>query len=195
MDATIELLRQHLLGASAWITRSDVDELLPHFQLRSYGRGESLGRQGEATRLLTFVTEGLVRTYHISATGEEHTLAFADAGRWASDLDSYLHQNPSALTLEAVTETSALVLPYARYRELQTRPEFGRLMLYLLQSSLGYMQRRLIDHHLSRTAEDLYWDFIEECPGLQQQITNKQIASYLGVSGECVSRIRRRDKH
>lgn len=166
--------------------------LQPFFRSRHVAKGDTLSRQGEVARTLFFVNEGLLRIYHLDSKGVEHTIAFVGAGQWTGDLSSFFHQLPASLWVEALSETEVLELPYAVYaQELRKTPELQALATALLRESQAYMQRRLIDQ-LSKTAEELYWRFVDECPEISQLLTAKQIASFLSVSNECVSRIRRR---
>lgn len=180
------------LALLAGLSPEEQATLLPLFRARTFAKGDSLGRQGEVARTLFFVTSGLLRLYHLDSQGAEHTIAFVSGGRWTGDLASYFHQLPASLWVEALTETEVLELPYAVYaKELRQLASLQTLVTALLRESQAYMQRRLIDQ-LSRTAEELYWRFLDECPEISAVLTAKQIASFLGVSNECISRIRRR---
>lgn len=180
------------LALLAGLSPDEQASLLPLFRSRSFAKGDALGRQGEVARTIYFVSSGILRLYHLDGQGTEHTIAFVGAGSWTGDLASFFHQLPASLWVEALTETEVLELPYGVYaRERQSLRPLQALMTAVLRESQAYMQRRLIDQ-LSQTAEELYWRFVDECPELSAVLTAKQIASFLGVSNECISRIRRR---
>lgn len=188
-------MHEHFSQSLSLLARLSSEEqasVTPLFRSRTFAKGDALGRQGEVARSLFFVTSGLLRLYHLDGQGTEHTIAFIGAGQWTGDLDSFFHQFPASLWLEALAETEVLELPYPVYaQEVKRLPALAVLTTALLRESQGYMQRRLIDQ-LSRTAEELYWRFLDSCPEISQHLTAGQIASFLGVSNECISRIRRR---
>lgn len=162
------------------------DALLQRLQL---GAGAYLLRQGEVARRIYYVRRGVARLFHTDAKGREHTLSFVGAGAWIADYDSYLRQVPSLLAIELLSDAELDSLPWAVYQREYSFIE--PILSRILRRAYGDLQQRLI-LQMSTTAEALYWTFVEECPDLTEVLTAKQIASYLGVSNECVSRIRRR---
>lgn len=159
-------------------------------QPRKVKRKEFLLHEGEICVVSTFVLEGCLRGYTVDANGWEHVLSFAPKGWWIADMYSLLSQKPGHLTIEALEETEILTLSKRDQEQLyQDIPAFERFFRILVENSLVASQQRLIDN-LSLTAEERYLKFCEVYPTLINQLPQKQIASYIGVTPEFFSRMR-----
>lgn len=149
-------------------------------------------REHEVCKFEGFVTKGLFRVYHIDKSGGEQILYFAIENWWVTDIDSFTNGTPSQLFIEALEDSEVLLIS-KKDKEFayQHIPEIEKLFRVMTQKTHVALQRRMIDN-LSKTADQRYLDFIEKYPQIHQRLSNLQIAAYLGISHEFLSKIRRK---
>ena len=117
---------------------------------------------------------------------------FAIEDWWVADVDSFTNSKPSQLNIQALENSEVLLISKQNKEKLyQEIPEIEKLFRIMSQKNLVALQRRMIDN-LSKTADQRYLDFLAKYPKITQRLTNIQIAAYLGVSPEFVSKIRRK---
>jgi CRP-like cAMP-binding protein len=149
-------------------------------------------RQGEVCRYETFILEGCLRVYAIDEQGTEHTLQFGIEDWWVGDLYSFLAGAPSSYMISAIEDTRVLQISRRNLEQLYERvPKFERFFRVIIQNAFIAQQRR-INENLSLTGEERYLRFLAKYPRLEQRVSQKQIASYLGITPEFLSMIRRR---
>jgi len=150
-----------------------------------------LHQQGDVCKYLAFVEKGLLRSYTVDDKGVDHIVQFAPEGWWIADIYSHLTGEISEYNIDAVEETEMLLLTRTGYEQLlEQAPVFERYFRLLMQNSLIAYQRR-ISCTLSRTAEEVYTEFLRAYPDIAQRVPQHNIASYLGITPESLSRIRR----
>ena len=149
-------------------------------------------REGDICKFEAFVTKGLFRVYHIDQSGFEQVLYFAMEDWWITDMDSFTNQKPSRLFIEALEDSEALLIS-KKDKEFayENIPAIEKLFRVMTQKTHIALQRRMIDN-LSKTADQRYIDFIEKYPRLTVRLSNIQIAAYLGISHEFLSKIRKK---
>ncbi len=148
-------------------------------------------QEGNVCKYFAFVEKGILRSYTIDNKGTEHILQFAFEGWWMADLYSILTNEPSMYNMEALEDSNILVISKPSWDLLLERiPKFERYFRILLQNNLIATQRRLMSS-LSESAETKYLKFIETYPGCLQRVPQHMIASYLGITRETLSRIRK----
>jgi len=161
------------------------------FTPASLRKKQYLLRQGDICRHLAFVEQGLLRSYAIGEKGVEHIVQFAPEGWWISDIYSYLTEEPSEYHIDALEDAQLLLLSKTAYEQLFVQaPVFERYFRILTQNSLIAYQRR-VSSTLSRSAEAVYTEFLEVYPEIARRVPQHNIASYLGITPESLSRIRR----
>lgn len=149
-------------------------------------------REGDTCRFEAFVTKGLFRVYHIDQNGFEQVLYFAMEDWWITDIDSFTNQTPSQLFIEALEDSEVLLISKPdKDFAYQNIPAIERLYRIMTQKTHVALQRRMIDN-LSKTADQRYVDFTMKYPALVQRLSNIQIAAYLGISHEFLSKIRKK---
>ncbi len=148
--------------------------------------------EGEICQHEGYIEQGCVRVYYLNENGFEVTLSFAVEDWWVSDIASFQDQKPSRLYIETLEDTKLYVLtPRTKEELLQRIPKFERVFRLLVQRNLSSLQNRLINT-ISKTATERYLEFIRLYPSIPLRVAQYYIASYLGVSPEFVSVIRRR---
>lgn len=148
-------------------------------------------QEGEVCKHLAFVNDGCLREYTVDHKGEEHILQFAIRDWWISDLTSYLSGAQSTHAIDALQDSEVLLLEKeARDAMLVAVPVMERYFRLLLETNYIATHRR-INQSLSASAEERYLAFIKTYPRLVEQVPQNQIASYLGITPQSLSRIRK----
>lgn len=157
---------------------------------RSFRKKQFLLKEGEICDFEAFILKGCIRTYYLDKEGVETILVFAVEEWWVSDIISFSERVPSNLFIETVEESELLTIDYAgKMRLFQQIPAFEHLFRILLQRSLGVLQQRFYAS-VSQTAEERYRQFLEKYPQVARRVPQHQIARYIGVSPEFLSKIR-----
>lgn len=174
------------------LSEEELAEFYGLFQKKTIKKRQFLLQEGEICKFEGFVIKGLFKTYHIDSEGIEQILNFATENWWITDIDSFTHEKPSQLNIEALEDSEILIISKNdKEFAYQNLPKIEKLFRVMTQKTHVALQRRMIDN-LSKTADKRYTDFIEKYPQLYQRLTNVQIAAYLGISHEFVSRIRKK---
>lgn len=163
------------------------------FTPRVYRKRQFILQEGDPCRHLNFVVKGCLRLYKVDDKGNIHILQFASENGWISDLGSFHEHRPSELSIDAIEDTLVLQIKYEQLVGLYTEePKFNRIFRVLIENSFVLLQKRLLSF-ISSSAEDRYEAFLQAYPQLSQRLSQKQIASYLGITPEFLSRLRKRN--
>jgi len=174
-------------------SEADIAKFCNLFTSKSIKKKEFLLREGEICKFEAFVTKGLFKIYHIDIKGAEQILYFGMEDWWLTDIDSFTNQAPSRLFIEAIEDSEVLLISKTdKDFAYENYPWVEKLFRIMTQKTHTTLQRRMIDN-LSKTADQRYLDFIEKYPSLNQRLTNLQIAAYLGISHEFLSKKEDRD--
>ena len=162
------------------------------FKERRVKRRQFILQEGAVSKLNTFVVEGCFKMYMVDANGKEHNLQFAIENWWIGDIGSFHTEQPSKLYIEAIENSVILQINKEDHLKLFVEyPKFNRIFRVMTENALVSAQRRILQN-ISSTAEERYLDFMERYPHFFNRISNVQIASYLGVTPEFLSTIRKR---
>jgi CRP-like cAMP-binding protein len=180
------------VGKHISITEEEKEIFLSTLEARAL-KGKTLYlKAGMVCMHSAFVVRGAVKSYTVDEVGKEHILSFATQDWWISDLYSLISGKPAILNIEAITDSNVLILSRENQQMLFERvPKFERFFRILLENSLVASQQRLIDNMTSR-AEDRYLQFIKKYPSIPSCVPQHNIASYLGITPEFLSKIRSR---
>ncbi len=147
-------------------------------------------REGQVCKEINFVHSGILRAFYLDPSGKESTIMFAITDWWITDMYCFVNQQPAMLNIEAVEDSSIFQLVKSDLDKLFIRvPKFERFFRVLMQNAYIREQLRIIQN-LSLSAEERYQNFLNKYPQVAAQITQKQIASYLGITPEFLSMIR-----
>jgi CRP-like cAMP-binding protein len=148
-------------------------------------------QEGDVCRYQAFVEKGALRSYRIDEKGTEHILQFALEGWWVTDLSSHLTGDASCFSIQALEDSELLLLSRPSWDSLMQRiPSFEHYFRIIIQNHLIATQKRVMQSH-TETAEEMYLKFVQTYPEHIQRIPQHMIASYLGVSRETLSRLRK----
>lgn len=146
-------------------------------------------QEGEVQTHLAYVTAGCLRSYSIDNNGFEHILQFAPPGWWIGDMCSLIRRDPGTLYIDAVDDSELILLAKPDLDELFISvPALERFFRIIAENALVACQHRLIDH-LSLPALERYAHFCKLYPSLIQCLPQKQVAAYIGVTPEFLSKM------
>ncbi len=161
------------------------------FTYKKLRKKQYLLQEGDVCKYTAFVNKGLLRSYQVDDNGAEHIVQFAPEDWWIADIYSFLTGEPSGCYIDAMEDSELLLITKAAQDEMVAQiPKMERYLRLLMQSHLIALQRRVISS-LNFTAEDKYLQLLTVSPGIVQRVPQHQIASYLGITPETLSRIRR----
>ncbi len=162
------------------------------FKGRRIKRRQFILQEGDVCKYNTFVVEGCFRMYTVDEKGKEHNLQFAIENWWIGDIGSFHSEEPSKLYIEALENAIILQIKKADQIKLFVDyPKFNHIFRVFTENALVSAQRRILQN-ISSTAEERYLDFLNRYPYFFNRISNVQIASYLGVTPEFLSTIRKK---
>lgn len=171
----------------------EIDLFISLLDSVSVSKKEYLLRQGDICSYDYFINSGCVKVCYIDERGLENIVKFAIEDWWVVDLDSFLNRTPSFYYIQAVENTVAYRLSKSNYDLLHQRiPAFEKFSKTRWQHSFIAIQQR-VGQNLSLTAEERYQQFKVKYPNLELRIPQKLIASYLGITPEFLSVLRRRN--
>ena len=174
------------------LTPDEVDFFVSLLQSRSLQTDEFLLREGEICRYETFVTRGCLKTYYQDKNGVEHIMDFSIEEWWADDLYSFFTQTASQSNIKALEKTEVLQISKNDLEILyQKIPKFERFFRVLFQNAY-ITQRARINLTLSSSAEERYLLFLKRKPYAEKRFSQKDIASYLGITPQFLSSLKKK---
>jgi CRP-like cAMP-binding protein len=173
------------------LNEKEIIELSARVVEKKVKRRQFILQEGDVCKTYTFVVGGCFRMYKVDTQGKEHNLQFAIENQWIEDLGSFHSEKPSQLYIEAMEQSTVLQIDKPDLLYLYTNySKFDRNFRVLIEDQYINLQKRIL-HSISSTAEERYLDFLTNFPDLFNRISNIQIASYLGVTPEFLSKIRK----
>ena len=174
------------------LTGDEKEFFLSLLEPRTFRRKTLYLEAGMVCRHSAFVLDGAVKSYTVDAAGREHILSFATKEWWISDLYSLISRKPALLNIQAIADSEVLMLSRENQLLLFGKvPKFERFFRILVENSLVASQQRLIDN-MSSSAGERYLRFIKKYPSIPSCVPQHNIASYLGITPEFLSKIRAR---
>jgi len=184
------LLRAHI-EKRVPLTDEEFETSSKFFIAKKLRKNQFLLNEGEVCTHIGFVNSGCLREYTIDNKGTEHIVQFATEDWWVSDLNSYLSGKPSEFNVDALQDSEVLLLEKsARDEPLNKCPKMERFFRLLIEANHVATHQRIADS-LSSSAEERYLKFIKTYPKLFEIVPQNQIASYLGITPQSLSRIRK----
>jgi len=175
------------------LSEEEVATLKTVFKERNIKRRQFILQEGDVCKLNTFVVEGCFRMYLVDKNAKEHNLQFAVENWWIGDIGSFHSCEPSRLYIEALENSTILQIKKEDQLKLFVEhPIFNRIFRVFTENALVSCQQRILQN-ISSTAEERYLDFVKRYPFFFNRISNVQIASFLGVTPEFLSTIRKKN--
>ncbi len=188
--SSFEILQAYLM-ARATFSAEDLAFMRTVFIPRRLAAGEFLQRGGQVARHAAFVAHGCLRSFVIDAKGKEHIVQFAPEEWWLADAISLNTGTPSQYFFAAIEDSDLLLIDSQGQQKIVDRiPGYSAAMRAGLQKHAAVKDLRIVKA-LSASAGERYLDFMRTFPTIAQRVPQWMVASYLGVSPETVSRIRK----
>lgn len=158
---------------------------------RQVKRRQMILQEGFTCKHYTFVVQGCFKMYGLDGKGAEHNIQFAAENDWVADIGSFHSGKPSGFFIEAIEPSDIIQIEqqdlYFLYLNI---PKLDRIFKVIIENKFVELQNRVLQN-ISSTAKQRYLYFLEQYPHLSNRLPNTQIASYLGITPEFLSKIRK----
>jgi len=160
------------------------------FHSRLFRKRQYVLQEGDVCTQFNFVVRGCLRSYKIDEKGNTHILQFAAENNWINDLGSFHGLKPSLLNIDAIEDTVVLQISHDSLIDIYKHgPKFNLIFRVLVENAYIRLQERILQN-ISSSAEERYQSFIELYPHLINRLSQVQIAAFLGVTPEFLSKLR-----
>lgn len=177
------------------LTKEEQQTIKTFFSPKKLRKKQYLLQEGNVCKYMAFVEKGLLRSYNVDDKGYEHMIQFAWEGWWIADTYSFLSGEPAAYNIDAIEDAELLLISLPHFEEMTVKvPKMERYFRILFQNNIISKERRLLSS-ITYSAEEKYLRLSETNSELVQRIPQNLIASYLGITPETLSRIRRNLLH
>jgi CRP-like cAMP-binding protein len=189
--STFERLRLYLAQKAA-LTPEEIGFVRELFAARRLSKGELLQRTSEPARYSVFVARGCLRSYVIDQRGREHIIQFAPEDWWLSDPISLTTGGPATFFVDALEDSDVLLIDRPSHQRILERiPGYAAAFRTGLERHAAAKDLRIVTS-LSASAEQRYLDFAARYPSIVRRVPQRMLASYLGISPETLSRLRKK---
>jgi CRP-like cAMP-binding protein len=157
----------------------------------SVKKGTILLNEGDNVKEQYYILKGCLRSFHIDSHGKEHTVQFGIKDWWISDYTAFFTSSKAIMTIEAIQDATLYKINEEDKEYLYSKiPKIEHFFRIKLEKAFASFQKRILAN-LSQTAKERYLSFIKSYPNIEKNIKNYHIASYLGITTESLSRIRK----
>jgi len=176
----------------AQVSNDEFDEIKKFFDTKGVAKKENLLAEGQICRHHYFVLEGLLRKFYINEKGIEQTTEFAIETWWMTDNIAYEHKLPSEFYIQAVEKSQILSITQDNQEKLvQAFPVMERYFRFVYQRAYAAAQMR-VKYLYSLSKEEFYFQSVERYPEFAQRVPQYLLASFLGLTPEYLSEIRKK---
>lgn len=184
-DLILSNIAKHIL-----LSTDEIAYFISIIRQQQVSKKEFILREGQICKNISFVHSGTLRAYYADREGKESTIMFATEDWWITDMFCFINQQPAMLNIAAVENSCIFQLQKTDLDNLYIKvPKFERFFRIMMQNAYIREQLRVIQN-LTLTAEERYNNFLAKYPRVVKNVTQKQIASYLGITPEFLSTIR-----
>jgi len=176
------------------ITLTETDKAIfrQHIIVKKLRKRQYLLQEREVCKYVAFVSKGMLRSYLVDAKNNEHIIQFAPEGWFISDLSSFITEDQSNLNIDALEDSELILISKAAHVYLETAvPEFYKFNSKQYRGAYISLQKRLTDMFTLST-EEKYTKLLSVYPDIMQRVPQHMIASYLGLTPETLSRVRKK---
>lgn len=173
------------------LTAEEEELIKSHFRPKNLRKKQFFLQEGDVSKYTGFITKGAMRQYAIDENGNEHVINFYVENYWATDRESFFNLTPSAYNIDAWEHTDLLITTRADVLELMMKVPAIAVMIRNMDERNAIATQKRITSIISNSAEARYEEFVKNHPQFLQRFPQHQIASYLGVTKETLSRLRK----
>ncbi len=172
-------------------TKEESHLIAGKFERINLKKGDTLLHANEVVYNQYYVCGGCLRTYFIDDSGKEHTLQFAIKDWWISDYTAFFNTTKALMTIECIQDANVYKVSRTSMESLYDEiPSLETFFRKKMEKAFTAFQKRIL-FSLSLSAKERYTSFISTYPNIEQSVKNYHIASYLGITTESLSRIRK----
>lgn len=176
------------------ISKEDLQFFLSHLHETTISKGEFLLKSGDRVNEEYFVVKGCLKAYHMDSKGNRHISQFAVENWWIGDFDAFYNEVPSTLYIEAIEDAQLLSIDRVSLNNVfDQAPIFERYFRILVTEAFISQRKRILSAQEKNTQER-YVQFCTSYANIENRVTNYDIANYLGVTAESLSRVRKKLK-
>ncbi|MEC5144826.1 Crp/Fnr family transcriptional regulator [Chitinophaga sp. 212800010-3] len=191
IPASIDLL-ENILQSLNGILPGDTQPLFALTRRLSLEEGEVYIREGDTSRKLAFIEQGIMRAYAVKENGDDATLFLRWEGQFIASHDTIVHQQPARFIYRALEPVTLLEVDYDKLDNiLREHPQFEPLRVQVLQRMIGEALK-VVEDFVLLSPEERYLQLVEKRQDIVNRVSDKYIASMLGVTPVSLSRIRKR---
>lgn len=182
------------IEAKSQLTLNDADRQLiqENFKIKHLRKRQYLLQEGDVCKYMAFVVKGSGRMFSINDTGQENIIRFAIEGWWLGDYESYNLQTPSLYHIEMLEDSDVLLITRENIQALSAAVAAVDLMIKAIDRKGTIATQKRIHSAISLDAEERYNQLNQTYPEFMLRFPQSMIASYLGITPETLSRIRKK---
>lgn len=189
LEQQIEKMLSHIEGLID-LNENEKDYFISLLKFKRVRKRQYILQGGDVCRYETFIIQGCLRSYLIDESDVEHVVMFGIENSWIEDGLSLSTGSPSAINIDALEDSEVFQIDKASLEELYKKiPAFERFFRIKFQQAFIAEQQRVICN-FTKSAQDRYLTFLERFPNLEQRISQRQIASFLGITPQFLSQVR-----
>jgi CRP-like cAMP-binding protein len=179
------------INAVVPLTKKEETTLLTYVTKRKYLKGQFILQQGDIAQQECFIVSGCTKMFHSDHSGQEHIILFAIENWWTSDIGSFISQTPADFNVQCIEDTELIQFSYHNIEALfEAIPKLERFFRKIIEKAFVATQKRIV-RNFSLSAKERYVIFRDTYPELEQRIPQYMIASYLGITKEFFSKMKR----
>lgn len=173
------------------LSNEEIEAVTKRATERKIKRRQYILQEGDLCKHYNFIVSGCFKMYSVDNNGKEHNIQFGAENNWLTDIGSLHSKKPSKLFIEAIEPSTILQIELKNLVFLyNSHPKFNLIFRVIIENSFIELQNRVLQN-ISNTAEERYISFLNQYPNLSNRLPNTQIASFLGITPEFLSNIRK----
>lgn len=172
-------------------SKKEMSQIENKFEKRTLKKGDTLLNANQTVNYQYFIISGCLRTFFVDNSGKDHIIQFAIKDWWISDYTAFFTSSKAIMTIDCIQDASVYGISIENMENLYIEiPRSQTFFRKKMEGAFAGFQKRIIGN-LSQSAKEKYISFISTYPNIEQSVKNYHIASYLGVTTETLSRVRK----